>query len=242
MPVHCKRTDFAVMPGRAEPRARAEQGPVPPHGCGAVLLAAGGGTRLGGGKQLLPWRGKPLAAHALEAVLRVRAIDGVAVVLGHEAEAVRAALTPYAAQTRVPLRFVHNAQWEQGQSGSVRCGLETLLAAPETASMAAVLVLLADQPLVLPRTLRLLLAAHRAASGARPDHPATAPVYAGRRGNPVVLSRELFPQLLTLTGDRGARRLLEEAGNRVLRLPVRDPGVLHDVDTPEAYAALCAQE
>ena len=67
---------------------------------------------------------------------------------------------------------------------------------------------------------------------------AVVPVHEGRRGNPVLISRTLFPALHRLTGDEGARRILADGARRVLACPVDDPGVLVDVDTREALNAL----
>ena len=127
-------------------------------------------------------------------------------------------------------------------SASLRCGLEGLDAGEDAEKVRGVMFLLADQPLVTTRTLDTLLQAHTDAWEENPEHPATAPVYQGRRGNPVIISRNLFPAVMALRGDIGARHILESLGHGLLRVPVDDPGILHDVDTPEAYEALLARD
>jgi molybdenum cofactor cytidylyltransferase len=86
-------------------------------------------------------------------------------------------------------------------------------------------------PRVKASTLRALISAAQT-----PGVKAVVPAYAGRRGNPVLLKRALFPSIMALHGDSGARKLLDAAGEAVLVLEVDDPGVLADFDTPEALA------
>jgi Uncharacterized MobA-related protein len=208
----------------------------------AIVLAAGGGSRLGGGKLLLPWQGLPLIAQAPRILRQTERLASVTVVLGHDADAVREALLPHTAQLPVPVAFTPNPAWREGLSTSLILGLGHALAAPNGGTVRAALFLLGDQPLVTTETVNTLIRAHHRACEADPDHPATVPVYRGERGNPVILSRRLFPSLMTLSGDTGARRILAGLGDAVLRIEVNDPGVTRDVDTPEAYAALLAEE
>lgn len=206
------------------------------NGVACLVLAAGGGSRLGGGKLLLPWRGKPLILHAVETAMRTPGLLSVTVVVGHEACAMRQAIES-GLSGRIPRpRIVENARWREGQSASLGFGLESILASLEGDAVKGVLVMLGDQPFVKTETLTRLIGAHAEARGRDPEHPATAPVYRGGRGNPVILSRALFPGVMTLAGDVGARNLLAALGDRLLLVEVEDPGVVHDVDTPEEYA------
>ncbi len=201
----------------------------------ALVLAAGGGTRLGGGKLLLPWRGRPILAHTLAAVLASGVVDGPTLVLGHDATVVKEAVA-HEYPDNNGLSILVNSAWAKGQSTSLRCGVRSIKDSHPDA--AAVMVVLGDQPSVRPATLRRLAAAHRQAALADPDHPATAPRYRGRRGNPVILSSCLFDAVESVQGDKGARGILAELGDRVLLVDVDDPGVIADIDTPEAYDAL----
>lgn len=215
-------------------------------GIAAVLLAAGGGARLGGGKLLLPWRGRPLIAHQIHTVSRATGLLSLTVVLGHDADAVRQAVSEAISGAvpvpPFPIQCMLNQRWMEGMSASLRCGLESLLAGADAGKVRAAMFLLADQPLVTTRTLNILIRAHTAAWAKNPEHPATAPVYLEKRGNPAIISRNLFPDITTLQGDTGARRIMETLGGELLRVSVDDPGVLHDVDTPEAYEALLAHD
>ncbi len=206
---------------------------------GGIVLAAGLGSRLGGGKLLLPHAGKPILAHSLEAVLAAGSQARIALVLGHDADALRRAL-----ESALPgfppegLDVVVNPYPERGMGESLRFGLSFLLESRGADALQAVAVILGDQPLLRPETLRGLYAAHAAAVREKIGHPATVPEYRGRRGNPAILSRVLFPDVLRLSGDVGAREILAGLGPRLLRVPVDDPGVIFDVDTPAAYDAL----
>ena len=193
----------------------------------AIVLAAGRATRFAddggqnGGKVSAMFEGRPLIAHAVAAAAASNAAP-VIVVTGHGAERVRVALAG------ADVLFVYNAHFANGMAGSLAAGL---VAVPETAD--AALVLLADMPRVAHGTLDVLIDAY---DRERPD--AVVPVHKGRRGNPVLISRALFPALLRLTGDEGARRVLADGAHRVLSCPVDDPGVLIDVDTRETLDAL----
>ncbi|TNC16248.1 nucleotidyltransferase family protein [Methylobacterium terricola] len=195
-----------------------------PEPVGTVLLAAGRGTRFGASPKLLtPLDGKPLVRHAAEAALAAD-LGPVIAVLGHAGEGVRTALAG------LPLRLVENRDYAEGLSTSLRAGLGAL---PET--VAASLVLLGDMPRIGPGLLVRLAEAFR---GAEVAPSAVVPVRDGQRGNPVLLNRRLLgATIAALTGDRGAGPLLARRSD-VLELPVEDPGVLVDVDTPAALARL----
>ena len=203
---------------RAEPAAQPERPKV-----GAVVLAAGRGTRMGGPNKLLAEvSGKPLVRHAVEAALGSRARP-VVVVTGHEQEKVEAALAG------LDVRVVHNPHYAEGLSTSLKTGLAAL---PEEASGA--LVLLGDMPRVTSMLIDKLIGAFDPAAGAL----AVVPVRNGHRGNPVLFSRAFFSELRTVTGDVGARGLLGSHGEGVVEVPVADDAAFLDVDTPEALASL----
>ncbi len=196
---------------------------------GAVVLAAGLSARFraeGGleiSKLVVSVDGKPLVRHAVEAALASRARP-VVVVTGYAREAVEAALTG------LPVVFVDNADFASGLSSSLKIGVAAL---PN--GVAGALVLLGDMPAIKAVTLDLLIDAF----AARPQALAAVPVHAGRRGNPALLSRTLFPALARLTGDEGARRLISEADpERIVELDVESDGVTLDINTPDELAAV----
>ena len=187
----------------------------------SLVLAAGAGSRFGGGKLLARYAGAPLlhgalaAARAAVAATRAPPGESITVVTGADAAAVSACVQAF----DPTIRLVHAADHAEGMSASLRAGVASL--APE---VEAVFVFLGDMPRVPHMVLAPL--AEAVAAGAA----AAAPVFDRRRGNPVVLSRELFAQVAALTGDVGARPILESLGDRLARVISPDDGVLFDVD------------
>lgn len=188
----------------------------------ALVLAAGAGRRFGGGKLLAPYRGGVLLDGALAAAFAAPART-VWLVTGKDAEAVAAAARAFAEREGQAgrLRLVHARDHAEGMGASLRAGLAAL-----PADSAGAFVFLGDMPKVPPAVLPAL--AEALAGGAA----AAAPVWEGRRGNPVLLGRALFPQLLKVQGDQGARGALSGLGEALALVPAPDAGVLFDVDTP----------
>lgn len=180
----------------------------------AVVLAAGSGTRFGGGKLLAAWGAGVLLEGALAAAFAAPA-RSVTVVIGADAEAVAAAARAFDPRTLV----VHAPDYAEGMAASLRAGIASL---PPDAEGA--FVFLGDMPRVPAAVLQSL--AQAVAAGAQ----AAAPVFKGRRGNPVLIGRAIFPQLLALTGDAGARGVLQGLGDRLALIESPDDGVLFDVD------------
>ena len=194
-----------------------------------VILAAGGSTRLGRPKQLLPLAGRPLLQRVLDEAAASR-LDEIVLVLGCEAEAVRAALE---IPTRPSVRVVVNADWAKGQSTSLRLGLRCVDARARAAA-----VLLGDQPDVGAALVDRVAEAFL-------EHGALAarPVYCGPRGrvpgHPVLLARRLWPEVEKLCGDQGARALLADRPDALLEVAVEGPPPA-DIDTWEDYRRTAA--
>ena len=182
-----------------------------------IILAAGLSARFGATKQILPWQDTTLVAHAAQAALDA-GLDPVIVVLGHEAGKVEKALSG------LPVRLVFNLAFAAGQSTSLIKGLDAL-----PSRTGAALFLLAGQPLITPAMIRAIVEAHR-----RTFAPACAPVFEGRRGNPVLFDRALFRELRELRGDEGGRSLLEQYAGALVSVPASRAALL-DIDTPEEY-------
>jgi CTP:molybdopterin cytidylyltransferase MocA len=188
-----------------------------------LLLAAGGGRRLGGrAKALLPYRGRPLVEHAVRA-LRAGGCGPVHVVLGAAADQVR----EHADLTGCVL--VDNPAWERGLGCSLRAGLASLAAA--AGPPAAAVVALVDQPGVGAPAVARVVAAARAAE----DLPSAlaAAVYGDVRAHPVLIGSSRWAGVAgSADGDRGARRYLREHAGQTLLVQCADVGDPADIDTP----------
>jgi molybdenum cofactor cytidylyltransferase len=186
----------------------------------AIVLAAGASTRMGRQKLTLPMAGgRPLVRLAVEQVLAA-GLDEVVVVVGGDADTVAAALAT------LPVRVIVNPRYAEGQSTSLRAGLDALRPGTDAAVVA-----LGDQPLPDPDVIRRLVAAFRTTG-----RPIAAPVYRDGRGNPVLFGAALFGELRGVTGDQGGRGVITRDPARVAEVPV-DMAMPADIDTPEDYEA-----
>jgi molybdenum cofactor cytidylyltransferase len=170
-------------------------------------------------KQLLAWEGEAMVRRAARAALE-GGLDPVVVLTGAGAEAVEQALSGL----RVAIRRC--ADWTLGQSVSIRAGLAHALELRSDLDGAA--FLLCDQPYVDAEVVREVVELH-----AKTLAPACAPFIDGRRCNPVLFSKALFPALMALSGDAGGRTVLN--GVALARLDWKDPRLGEDFDTPDEY-------
>ena len=185
-------------------------------GISAIVLAAGAGSRFGGGKLLAPFRGRTLIEATLSE-LRRAPVDEIIVVVGAEGERLRSISIAY--ETRI----VENLDWAEGMSTSVRAGLRAC--APNAR---AAIVSLADQPLVGADAVERLV---RAFEGGAEVAVAT---YGGEPRNPVLFAKEVWPLLSReMSGDRGARAVLSRYPELVTEVPCDDVADPADVDTVE---------
>lgn len=194
-----------------------EPGAERPFPCGLILLAAGASTRMGQPKQLLEVGGRPLLVRAVEAALAAP-VWPVVVVLGAHAAALRPLLAPH------PVLVVENAAWAEGMASSLREGVATLT--QFSRRLEAAVVVLADQPALDAAVIRRLIAEHHASG-----RDLVAARYSGRHGAPALFHRRLFPRLAALTGEAGARELLNGGDPPVAAVEL--PALAADLDTPE---------
>ena len=188
----------------------------------AVVLAAGRGSRLGApvAKPLLEFHGRPLVAHALEAAV-ASGLHPVVLVVGHQAEDVARLAEEFDGVTVVPA-----AGRADGISQSLRAALE---AVASDLTVDAVCVGLADQPRVGAEAYRRVAAAVEAGAAL------AVATYHGHHGNPVAISRSLWPAARALTGDAGARQLMDGSEAEVDCTGTGDPA---DVDTLDDLRSL----
>jgi molybdenum cofactor cytidylyltransferase len=175
-----------------------------------VLLAAGSASRFGSDKlrHVLP-HGVPIAVQALRNLAGVTGEVLAVVKRGDE--------SLFAAES---CRIVVCEDAADGMGASLACGARA--AGPRAGYMVA----LADMPFVRPSSIAAVRAALEAGA------PVAAPYFRTRRGHPVGFAREFHDALAALRGDEGARRLLEESAARLVKIPIGDPGVIRDIDTP----------
>jgi molybdenum cofactor cytidylyltransferase len=181
----------------------------------AIVLAAGRSVRFGEANKLLAEiGGEPMVARAAALALASRARP-VIVVTGFEAERVATALKD------LGVEIAHNPDFAQGIGTSLRAGLRAVPRASDGA-----LILLGDMPRVDASVLDALLAAF-AANGAE---SICVPVHAGRRGNPVLWARAYFPEMMRLSGDRGAKQLMRLHPGKIVEVEVGTDSIFKDID------------
>jgi molybdenum cofactor cytidylyltransferase len=180
----------------------------------AIILAAGESSRLGSPKQLLTWQGKSLLEHA---ITHARTVfdERVIFVLGANAELI---------QNRIPLNGITpiiNTNWQEGMAASIRTGIETL---PPRAT--AALIMLCDQPLITATHLAKLVQAWQNA-----PNQIVASQYHKTTGVPALFPAEFFGQLLTIKGDSGAKLVLAQLEERIIKIAM--PEAEFDIDRPD---------
>jgi molybdenum cofactor cytidylyltransferase len=193
-------------------------------GVAAIILAAGKSTRMGEAKQLLRLGETTVLGRTIENVRR-SAVDEVVLVLGAAAATIRRQLP---APLLEGLKVVVNPAYAQGMASSLRAGLSAL-----DPQVSAALIVLADQPFVRPQTLNQLAQQHRCSKA-----QIVIPSYRGIRGNPVLLDRSVFSEVMALEGDTGCRAIFSSHTEHTLKVEVEDEGILLDIDNQEDYQRL----
>lgn len=213
------------IPTRPQPRARKRPVRETPR-IAVLVLAAGQSRRMGSTNKLLAKvADKPLLRHAIEAALASKASD-VIVVTGHERAEIEAVLDGTAA------RAVHNPDYAQGLSTSLKAGINALPPGTDAA-----IVCLGDMPEVDAGLLDRLINAFDPAQG----RGIVVPTHQGKRGNPVLWGSAYFPAMARLEGDVGARHLIGQHAEAVAEIPLETDASLLDIDTPQALEAYLAR-
>lgn len=179
---------------------------------GALILAAGFGSRFGGAKlSALLDNGQPVLQQTLHQIL---AADLPVVVVSRPEVITSLSLNP-----NPRLRLLSFTAAERGMGASLAFGIR------QVDDWNTCLVCLADMPFIASATYRTIVDA------ARSDN-IVVPQYDSRSGNPVAFGRQFYARLRELDGDAGGRHIISAFSDRVLHLPVTDPGILADIDTP----------
>jgi molybdenum cofactor cytidylyltransferase len=185
---------------------------------GAVILAAGMSSRMGEAKQLLRLGENTLLGQVLENVRGSR-VEDMVLVLGHEAEKIKGMVSTE------NISVVINESYQQGMGTSLRTGLAAL-----SPGVDAALIVLADQPFIHPETFDLLMDQYMQSNA-----QIVVPTYKGFRGNPVLLDRSVFSEVMALTGDIGCRAIFGNHLEGIVKQPVEDIGILLDLDSKDDF-------
>ena len=185
-----------------------------------IILAAGASVRFGQPKQLIELRGKYLVEWVLDAALKSR-LDLVVLVLGHEYQSILQALGTKVRRPR--LEVVINHKYHEGQSSSLKTGLESV-----RKTFSSIMYLLADQPMINSKTINLLLDQFHES-----EKEICVPVFEGQRGNPTIFKRPIYEEIMMIDGDIGARNIIGKEADRVLYAKIKDPLCFFDIDSQE---------
>lgn len=189
----------------------------------AVVLSAGESSRMGSPKALLPISGVPFIEEIVRA-LKGTKIDRIIVVLGHQAEEIQKRIA------RLPVTFLVNKNYAQGQLSSLIVAIRSLAAEKTTEKVDGVLVHLVDHPFISPA-----LVDHMIDRFYETKKLVVIPRYGGRRGHPVIFSSRLFPELLSAPLEKGAKVVVHAHRDETLEIETDFAGVTIDIDTPEEY-------
>ena len=184
-----------------------------------IILAAGASTRFGQPKQLLRLNSRYLVEWVLEAAINTR-LKQIILVLGYAHQKIQQALGKKLNHPKLQIEI--NPHYEDGQSGSLQIGLSCV-----SDTYPAVMFLLADQPLVDAVTLNFLLTQFWSS-----HKNICVPSFAGRIGNPCIFSSHFYPQIMQISGDIGARRIIQANLKQVHEVPIQNPHFFLDIDTP----------
>jgi len=186
----------------------------------ALILAAGASSRMGSNKLIADIAGTPMVARVARSVADSKA-RFITIVTGNQPDKVKAAVNG------IEAKFVHNPDFAQGLSTSLKAGIAAL-----PGDIDGVIVCLGDMPLVSQGTIDKLIAAFNPLEG----RAIVVPMHGGKRGNPILWAARYLDDMTHLSGDQGARKLLDVHADEIVEVPIDDESVLFDVDTPDKLA------
>lgn len=187
----------------------------------ALILAAGGSSRMGTPKQLLPWKDTTLLGHTIEIIKKLE-IQEIAVVVGAQHTKIEASIA------HLNVKTILNSNWQAGLGTSIAVGISKLVS---NQNLDGVLIALADQPLINTSHYNTLLTTLKKNKTA-----VIATAYPKKAGVPAIFPRSYFEQLSALKQDQGATSLLNNLNNKVIS--INGKGLTVDLDTPQDYQTL----
>lgn len=192
------------------------------NSCGIIVLAAGSSGRLGKPKQLLDYKGKNLLQYLIDEATESSA-NYTVVVLGSEVGLIQAKLETG------NIHMVINDDWEEGMASSIRCGINELQKI--NPSVEAAILMVCDQPFVTTSLLNDLITTHR-----ETGKSIVTSNYDNTAGPPALFHKSIFPELLQLTGDKGAKQVVEAHPKELATVSFPKGSI--DIDTAADYDSL----
>ncbi|HET9429565.1 MAG TPA: nucleotidyltransferase family protein [Chitinophagaceae bacterium] len=190
--------------------------------CGIIILAAGDSSRLGKPKQLLAYKGSTLLEYQVKQAQQSQAYP-VIVVIGAHGEKIKARLSDYKEW------IIENKEWQEGMASSIRCGINYLQ--EKYPGCEGAILMVSDQPYVTTELINKLITTHQ-----ETGKKIVSSSFGGMKGPPAFFHLQLFPELLQLKGDAGAKKVVEKYVSQVAT--VSFPGGPIDIDTAADYDAL----
>ena len=190
--------------------------------CAVIILAAGQSSRLGEPKQLLKYQNKTLLQHAIDAAKQT-SIEPIIVVLGSNADPILRKIETSA------IHIVKNDNWQSGMASTIRCGIQALQTLDS--AIEAAILMVCDQPFVTRDLLSSLIKKQE-----ETDKPIIASQYGDTIGTPALFSKQFFAQLMDLSGDTGAKKIMMQHSDLVDTVSFPQGGI--DIDTIDDYEAL----
>jgi len=194
---------------------------------GILLLAAGASHRMGRPKQLLKIGEETLIERAIKLTQAINHQQTI-IVLGANAEKIKPSITPME-----KLAVIINENWQRGMGTTVKAGIGFFLAQKQKYS--AIIIMVCDQPYLTTEKLEELIAKHQQSKAA-----IVATTYGGIKGVPVLFDKSIFPRLLQLNKDEGARKIIKNYKGKIAT--VAFPEGIIDLDTPAAYQAFLEKQ
>ena len=184
----------------------------------AILLAAGQSKRMNGENKLTKEiQGAPLIKHSVKNIL-ASAIDELIVVLGHQKETIEKLINK-----NEKIKFVFNKDFESGIASSIKTGLNNLSEKTE-----AFFICLGDMPMVNPNIYNQLIKSIN-------KKEIIVPTYKGQQGNPVLFAKSMKEKIINISGDVGAKKILELNKDKILNLEINDQCVTKDFNTQDSF-------
>ena len=184
----------------------------------AILLAAGQSKRMDGENKLTKEiQGVPLIKHSVKNIL-ASSIDELIIVLGHQKETIEKLI-----DMNEKIKFVFNKDFESGMASSIKAGLNHLSNNTE-----AFFICLGDMPMVNSNIYNQLIKS-------RNQKNIIVPTYNGQQGNPVLFDKSMKEKVLNITGDVGAKKILELNKDKILNLEINDQGIMKNFNTKVSF-------